>query len=716
MIKAVFTLLLLSLLFTLTSAAAFVFRKRTHGGHGDLMRIVWFAVLLLAILPIRVEMPGVRVPPVTVSCTEESAMTEPVSAVTVPAAGRTEEPAERPVWGSIREETEPETGASVAVWTTGRAVLPVCRAVFCVWLAGALYCMAKECAEYRRLVRLLSEYSEPCRDDAVLRVMDTCKKTVGLKRAVSVRCISGELSVTPCVCGVFRPTVYIGADCRELDETELSCIFIHELCHVRRNDMLYKLFSAAVLSVHWFNPMRKPVRAAVGEDNELACDAAVLRILGEEHIADYMESILSAAERVRRGSAVYGDTLRKRFLQSALFMAGETTPSYLKRRYLHMKKTCDKTGRGRLTVLSVLFLAVLIGVNTIVMSSCGFIRAENGLSAASAGEDVGDYTYGVLDNALHNYFGLPTYEVLTDEKLAAIRTIDVYRQDVAYIENETAAVPMIVINGEYGAPLLPYILAKSAFTDTILPAIRTVDTDENPAYSFAEKKMKAFYCEKDPADPTLSEFTSIEMRLVFPQTEKTAITVLDPYATSREQMLLFAYFYTAGLVDPAVLSEDSIRAEAAAMPGLEQAVLTFHDQTEDNAWNAAPRYAGSIDGTFDTAISDFLYLHYYKIVIENSVRQDIIAEYDVNGDGVLDSIYFTPYAKEKDRDIDEASCDKNGDGIFDWNDFPDRNGDGRIDTRDYAALDLNHNGLLDAEDVTLLEAIAERDALKNAEP
>lgn len=97
---------------------------------------------------------------------------------------------------------------------------------------------------------------------------------------------------SPFVLGVVRPKIYLPP---ELCEQERMYILLHERCHVRRWDPLWKLLAYVALCLHWFNPLVWLAFSLAGKDMEMSCDEAVLRELGEESRANYAACLLSMA-------------------------------------------------------------------------------------------------------------------------------------------------------------------------------------------------------------------------------------------------------------------------------------------------------------------------------------------------------------------------------------------------------------------------------------
>lgn len=62
-----------------------------------------------------------------------------------------------------------------------------------------------------------------------------------------------------------------------------------------RHDLLYKWLTAAVTSLHWFNPLMYLVRREVARRCELSCDEAVLHTLDQRGRRRYGETLLALA-------------------------------------------------------------------------------------------------------------------------------------------------------------------------------------------------------------------------------------------------------------------------------------------------------------------------------------------------------------------------------------------------------------------------------------
>ncbi|WP_235499682.1 M56 family metallopeptidase [Frateuria sp. Soil773] len=86
------------------------------------------------------------------------------------------------------------------------------------------------------------------------------------------------MDVGPALVGAWRPRIVLPADFdRRYDEAERALILAHETMHARRGDGWWCLCARIAAALFWFHPLAWWALAALRHDQELACDAAVLR-------------------------------------------------------------------------------------------------------------------------------------------------------------------------------------------------------------------------------------------------------------------------------------------------------------------------------------------------------------------------------------------------------------------------------------------------------
>jgi hypothetical protein len=74
-------------------------------------------------------------------------------------------------------------------------------------------------------------------------------------------------------------------------------VFLHELAHLKRRDLLWNWLAALLQAVHWFNPLVWFGFARWRAVREMACDALALEAAGEGKNQEYGRTILRLLER-----------------------------------------------------------------------------------------------------------------------------------------------------------------------------------------------------------------------------------------------------------------------------------------------------------------------------------------------------------------------------------------------------------------------------------
>ncbi|MBR2885588.1 MAG: M56 family metallopeptidase [Clostridia bacterium] len=123
-------------------------------------------------------------------------------------------------------------------------------------------------------------------------VLNDVKKELNIKRHIKIR-MSPDIQ-SPLLVGVLFPAIYI--PCREIPIEQMRMVFLHELTHYKRKDLLVKWLSLFVNSVHWFNPLAYLLCANVSEACEVSCDMSVTKNMSDEQQKIYMKTILDLAQ------------------------------------------------------------------------------------------------------------------------------------------------------------------------------------------------------------------------------------------------------------------------------------------------------------------------------------------------------------------------------------------------------------------------------------
>ena len=165
-----------------------------------------------------------------------------------------------------------------------------------LWLAGVLGMAAWIVRSHLVLRRLLTR----CRtqaDAGLHRDLAWCVERMGMSRHSTPGLWGVRGLPTVAVHGWLRPTILVPDGLRERFSTEeIRGMFIHELSHVRRGDLIWSHVLLAVCALHWFNPLVWLLARRMRADAELECDRLALESLSHTQRRHYGEALLKTLE------------------------------------------------------------------------------------------------------------------------------------------------------------------------------------------------------------------------------------------------------------------------------------------------------------------------------------------------------------------------------------------------------------------------------------
>ena len=122
-------------------------------------------------------------------------------------------------------------------------------------------------------------------------------------RPIEVR--SSDLISSPLTYGILHPVILLPKKLDRNDQVALKYVLTHEYVHIRRFDAITKILFAAVLCIHWFNPLVWGMYVLANRDTELSCDAWVIRMTGVKNRSSYALMLIKMEEKRSGMSALY---------------------------------------------------------------------------------------------------------------------------------------------------------------------------------------------------------------------------------------------------------------------------------------------------------------------------------------------------------------------------------------------------------------------------
>jgi len=216
------------------------------------------------------------------------------------------------------------------VWAVGASCLAICAGV-------SHYRIHRGVARQRPLI-----------DEAAQNLLEDCKTVMGISTPVTL--IETNATPSPTLFGFVRPRLLLPTGLTStLTREELRHVFLHELAHIKRHDVLAGWAILALQTIHWFNPLVWLAFHRLLADRELACDALALSYARPGENQAYGLTIVKLLERF--GQSVWAPSL-----------AGILEHKQLMKERIRMIAKFDSTPRGRVLAVSLFAGLALIAL------------------------------------------------------------------------------------------------------------------------------------------------------------------------------------------------------------------------------------------------------------------------------------------------------------------------------------------------------------------
>ena len=234
--------------------------------------VLFLVLALRLLLPVEIKLPA---PAVTVHAPDYTL------SVPVPRPG----PAESNV-GQVQPVLDPVESPQPAPVRS----IPVLHILALAWALGAAGCVLCSAGGFLLARRRLLKGSVSADID-----LEPLRRELGVRRPVRpvrpVRLVYSAAAPCPLALGLLRPVIVLPAGQPQVDELVLR----HELTHIRRWDVAYKLVLSLACWVNWFNPLVWLMDKAAGRNLELCCDDEVTRDLPDGERRRYGNLLLDAS-------------------------------------------------------------------------------------------------------------------------------------------------------------------------------------------------------------------------------------------------------------------------------------------------------------------------------------------------------------------------------------------------------------------------------------
>lgn len=244
-----------------------------------------------------------------------------------------------------------------------------------VWMIGSLIFISMHLASYLFYKRQVVGRGTIIEDAGILHQISELKHELNITG--TVRAVEYPEADSPMIIGFLKPVLVLPEV--QYSSEEQFFILKHELVHLKRGDVFFKLLFVAANALHWLNPLIWIMQKEAGVDMELSCDERVTRGADYAMRKAYTETLLSTLHK--RGT--------KKAVLSTQFYGGK---QIMKKRFKNiLTKNSKKNG------IAILICAIILTI------SCGTLLGCTIAKGAAGNENISFKPFAVVGKENNPY-------------------------------------------------------------------------------------------------------------------------------------------------------------------------------------------------------------------------------------------------------------------------------------------------------------------------
>jgi beta-lactamase regulating signal transducer with metallopeptidase domain len=278
--------------------------------------------------------------------------------------------------------------------------------IFFIWATGVLFHIVMDIWSYIQFKRIRRN-----RIDVTWKykaLIQQVQAEVKINR--KVRLYQGYSVVSPFVCGVIKPSIYIAPD--KYSDKELEMMVMHEMCHIKQRDIIWKPVFLIISCIYWFNPFAWFVVRQLRYWAEAGCDEFCCT--DRYRKKDYFDAILDLSDKTyRRHTSKF----------APMWSEGENE---LKWRVRCMKRNIKKKITKKAVAIVAAFAMFGASISTYA-ADLGSVKLYNKIfcdTDTGIEEEITEYEEGVeYTGTIDDFEGLDLIEANSDIATASTMTL-----------------------------------------------------------------------------------------------------------------------------------------------------------------------------------------------------------------------------------------------------------------------------------------------------
>lgn len=218
------------------------------------------------------------------------------------------------------------------------------------WIAGVIITLITYLAALIKLRKKI--YKTQFYNERISKLADECKKQLNIKKDIKI--ILHHEKSSPGIFGTIKPCILLNDELLQKDSQTIKYIFLHELSHYKRKDMLFNYLLLLTVAMHWFNPIIWFLFKKIRQDIELGADELAAKKLTKHERKEYAMVLIHSLKNYSEEHS------------TANMLCISDTEKNMKRRISMLK------GKRKNLFIGLLIIVVVIGAVTATV----FLKSE----------------------------------------------------------------------------------------------------------------------------------------------------------------------------------------------------------------------------------------------------------------------------------------------------------------------------------------------------
>lgn len=248
--------------------------------------IMWCIALITLLIPIRVEIQTNKTPVIQNEIIDRVEEIKHISNYEYVQIPQNEEIFES---SKIKKQQSEDTVIDTDTLDTEKQNTMSLKTIFIniiipyIWLLGTIAFVITFLSGIKKINRRIIR--NIYKDERIENILRECKIQLNIKKKVKI--ILQKYKRVPSIFGIFNPSILVTEQTLEEDNETIKYIFLHELSHYKRKDIIFNFVLLCILSIHWFNPIVWFLFKKIRQDIEIGADELASKGLNQTEKKEY---------------------------------------------------------------------------------------------------------------------------------------------------------------------------------------------------------------------------------------------------------------------------------------------------------------------------------------------------------------------------------------------------------------------------------------------